>query len=53
MQEQMLVISEEISGETVRYILYVTKEVIARYYKIRKEQPELTEMEAYDLAAEE
>jgi cytochrome c len=32
--------------------LEVTKEIAARYYKIRKEQPELTDMEAYDMAAE-
>jgi hypothetical protein len=47
-----LTIRKTIKGKTVRYHLGVTKEVAARYYKIRKEQPELTEWEAYQQAME-
>lgn len=52
METVNLTIRKTIGGEPVRYHLEVKKEVAILYYKIRKEQPELTEMEAYDKAAE-
>jgi hypothetical protein len=53
METVNLTIRKTIGGEPVRYHLEVTKEVAQKYCKIRKEQPELTEWEAYTLAKEE
>jgi hypothetical protein len=52
METVTLTIRKTIGGEPVRYPLEVSKEVAIHYYKIRKEQPELNEMKAYDKAAE-
>lgn len=48
-----LTIRKTIGGEPVRYHLEVTKQVAEKYYKIRKEQPELTVMEALYKAKED
>ena len=52
-KEYGVVINKMINVNPYALIRYVTKEVImVQYGRIRKEQPELTEMETYDKATE-
>jgi hypothetical protein len=43
---ETLIIRKEVDGTPIRYHVKVEKEVVEKYAKVRKEHPELSELEA-------